>query len=484
MTDARRDNVMSIYHTPDEYNFRLHHCRPRFKGNVENVLIYMASEITKIGSCPADEFNAKLNDAIRCFPGNTTLVRKTVNNWRTEISSLFGLFYEDDDHYNHACLRAEELAKTGDLVQFFKQFLFYFQYPGAHIKTHEIEELIEQGVHFKPAQYFLKLLQSGEASEGKHVYITKAEACYCIFNDLRCTRDNEDPSEAWKRIKYNRDHFYTYEPIGDVIRYAGDILDYMQMANLLVSYNSKEFYLNHRENEAILKFINSSEWFSEYDAMIRQRKGSYQAIRDCRCSWFEYVNRKAGNTDFSTNITEYISQSEDSSDQRNERMKIFAVYLERVRQTQHINTKDIGDIGETLVEGHECQRLKINGHPELVHLVKKIPTELAVGYDISSRELDSTVRNIEVKTTISTKPIEFNKIHLTPNEWQAAKSYKNRYFVYRLMVSRYDIKLFIMKDPVQLFRDALIDISPADGMEITFGEKAGRYEELLAWTED
>ena len=89
-----------------------------------------------------------------------------------------------------------------------------------------------------------------------------------------------------------------------------------------------------------------------------------------------------------------------------------------------------------------------------------------------------------MKTTISTKPIEFNKIHLTPNEWQAAKSYKNRYFVYRLMVSRYDIKLFIMKDPVQLFRDALIDISPADGMEITFGEKAGRYEELLAWTED
>ena len=104
---------MSIYHTPDEYNFRLHHCRPRFKGNVENVLIFMASEITKIGSCPADEFNAKLNDAIRCFPGNATLVRKTVNNWRTEISSLFGLFYEDDDHYNHACLRAEELAKTG-----------------------------------------------------------------------------------------------------------------------------------------------------------------------------------------------------------------------------------------------------------------------------------------------------------------------------------------------------------------------------------
>lgn len=115
---------MAAYQIPDKFNFRLHHCRPRFKGNVENVLIYMASEITKIGSCETTLFNEKLNDAIRCFPGNATLQTKTINNWRTEISSLFGLFYEDDAHYNHACLRAKELSETEDLVQFFKQFLY------------------------------------------------------------------------------------------------------------------------------------------------------------------------------------------------------------------------------------------------------------------------------------------------------------------------------------------------------------------------
>lgn len=75
-----------------------------------------------------------------------------------------------------------------------------------------------------------------------------------------------------------------------------------------------------------------------------------------------------------------------------------------------------------MVHGHECERLKIGGRIDLVHLVTKIPTELGVGYDISSRELDATLRNIEVKTTISSKPIMFNKIHLTPNEWQAAKA--------------------------------------------------------------
>lgn len=475
---------MAVYHIPDEYYFRLHHCRPRFKGNVENVLIYMATEITEIGSCKSDVFNAKLNNAIRCFPGNATLKKKTINNWRTEISSLFGLFYEDDTHWNHACLRAKELSENGDLVQFFKQFLFYFQYPGAHIKVKDIEDEIEHGIRFKPTQYFLKVLQAGEKHDGKPAYITKAEACYCIFNDLRCTRDNEDPSIVWQRIISNRDKNIDYLQKGDVIRYAGDILDYMQLANLLVSYNGKEFYLNHRENEAIIKFVNSQEWFSAYDNFISNRYATYDEINACRCAWFEYVNQKAENTDFSTNITEYIAQSEESENHSTDRMKLFAVYLEKVRNNLEVNSKDIGDIGETLVEGHEKERLKINGHPELVHLVMKIPTEFAVGYDISSRELDSSLRNIEVKTTISTRPIAFNRIHMTKNEWAAADSYRERYYVYRLMISKYDIKLFVMRNPVQLYKNDLINIIPDDGVDVTFTNHSGTYEELLAWEEN
>ena len=88
-------------------------------------------------------------------------------------------------------------------------------------------EQIEYGIHFKPAQYILKLLKHACAQEGKNIGLTKFEICHCVFNDLRCTRDNEDVAFTWNRIKENRSLGLTYDQTGDVIRYAGDIVDYI-----------------------------------------------------------------------------------------------------------------------------------------------------------------------------------------------------------------------------------------------------------------
>ena len=147
-----------------------------------------------------------------------------------------------------------------------------------------------------------------------------------------------------------------------------------------------------------------------------------------------------------------------------------------------IRTKDIGDIGESLVHSHECQRIKIGGRADLIHLIKRIPTQFAVGYDIQSVELDERKRYIEVKTTISSKPLHFNKIHLTPNEWNTAGTMKDRYFVYRLMISKIEKKLFVLQDPVGLYKKDVLSMIPKDGAEITFDTKtAGNFEELLTW---
>jgi hypothetical protein len=424
---------------------------------------------------------------------------KTINNWRTEISALFG-FVEHFDEEDAPGLRAIELAEKKDLVEFFKTFLFSFQYPGAHIKSQEIKEQIEAGIHFKPAQYILKLLRYASQEENASVGITKLEACHCIFNDLRCTRDNEPVNQTWARIKANRRINAEYDQTGDVVRYAGDIMDYMELANLLKTYDSRTYYLNTLEAEAITKFIESTEWFNGYDELSGLLTIDLSDINAHAHAWFSYVNRPMGETDFSTDILAFIADNvqdlEKLKKEAEEQTEAEKLADEKTRteselsaridsDADELHTKEIGDIGEHLVHSHECMRIKLGGHEELIHLIKRIPTQFAMGYDISSVELDAKKRYIEVKTTISAKPLHFNRVHLTTNEWNAAGSVKDRYFIYRLMICKGERKLFLLQDPVGLYKQDKIDMVPNDGVDITFDpKKVGQFEKLLTWHKD
>lgn len=483
---------MTLYSVPEEYYFRIHHIRPRFKGDIENVLIYMAEEIVAVGKQPTTIFVTKVNDAIFKYPGNAHRELKTINNWRTEISALFG-FIEHEEGFDRPGRRAKELADCQDLVQSFKIWLFNFQYPGAHIKPKDTLEQVNAGIHFKPAQYILKLLKYANRKGGNGIGITKYEACHCVFNDLRVTRDNDDVSKTWARIEHNRKCGIVYDQTGDVVRYAGDVIDYMEIANLLKTYDGRTYHLNSLEEEAIIKFCESQEWFNGYDDLINSRTASIGDVKACVNDWFSYVNRDMKGTDFSTDILSYISSDEDElqflresapqygSSQDSVSLKSEA-FQKRVDQIDSFSTKDIGDVGEGLVLAHECMRMKLCGRIDLIHLIKRIPTQLAIGYDISSIESDEKKRYIEVKTTISSKPLHFNKIHLTKNEWNTADSVRERYYVYRLLLSKNEKKLFLLQDPVGLYKKDLISMVPTNGADITFNpEKSGHFEELLAW---
>ena len=472
---------MSEYKIPEEYYFRIHHVRPRFKGDIENVLIYVAEEVARVGEKPTDEFVQAVNNALYQYPGNAHRELKTINNWRTEISALFG-FIEHTDTTDKPGRRAVELANNQDLVESFKVFLYNFQYPGAHIKPKNVLEQIE-------------LLRYANKDGGSSVGITKFEACHCIFNDLRVTRDNEGVEATWKRISDNRKNKMEYDQTGDVVRYAGDIIDYMEIANLLKTYDSRTYYLNTLEEETIIKFCESTEWFDEYDSMIANRAGDIETVKACVSGWFAYVNRDIQDTDFSTDILAFIANDEDElkelkksshADGRPDLREFLdreeALEARVESYMESFTTKDIGDIGEGLVHGHECMRVKLGGREDLIHLIKRIPTQFAVGYDISSVELDERKRYIEVKTTISSKPLHFNRIHLTKNEWNTASSTHDRYYVYRLLLSKRERKLFLLQDPVGLYKADKIDMIPSDGADITFDpSKVGEFEELLTW---
>lgn len=255
------------------------------------------------------------------------------------------------------------------------------------------------------------------------------------------------------------------------------------------------YYLNTLEEEAIIKFCESEEWFDKYDKMIECRQGSLEEVKKYSDSWFSYVNRDMKNTDFSTDILSYIASSEEELQQLKENTKNAEnVGVKELAKTGEVietriakyydtfTTKDIGDIGESLVHGHECMRIKLGNREDLIHLIKRIPTQFAVGYDISSVELDERKRYIEVKTTISSKPLHFNRIHLTRNEWNTADSTRDRYYVYRLLLSKTERKLFLLQDPVGLYKSDKINMIPSNGADITFDPKnVGQFEELLTW---
>lgn len=468
-----------MYQVPPQYYFRLHHPRPRFKTEIENVLIYVATEIAKIGGpLPNADFKRKLNSAIRAYPGNLYRSQKTIDNWRTEIDALFG-FIVDDGVNSTASKRAIELATDQDLVKFFKLFCYHFQYPGGFVKPHMNLEFLNAGINFKPVHYILKMLWEAE-QQGVRAGISKAEATHCIFNDLRVTRDARSVNDTWTLIKNNRAKNVTYDIDGDVTRYAGDILDYAVQANLLVKRPNNMYYINHLEDIAIQRFLNPdpADHFDYYRRLPSRHSITLEEVTELDAEWVRYFNTPRDNSFFDTDILALIADTTEQYESLKAQIENLDDIIEEGMQDSGAGA--IGSIGENLILKHERARIEMEGRPDLKHLIKRIPSMYAMGYDINSVEKDAKKRQIEVKTTASPRPVDFKRFHLTENEWNAANTYKESYYVYRLMVSKGSMKLRLIKDPVAQYKCGNLEISIRNGVDITIDpDKCGEEVDLL-----
>ena len=470
------------YVIPDQYEARLHHCRPRFKNNIEDVLLHMASEICFIGKTEHADFKDKLNVAIKLFPGNAIKAPKTINNWRTEISALLGLI-EYDDNFSSPSKMAIQLNQKQDLAEFFKFFCFKFQYPGGHLKPQEVSWMLQRGIKFKPAKYVLSVLNLATTSSPNTVGLSKEEVTHCIFNDLRVTRDNRDPKTTLDLILSNRSNGTTYDTAGDVIRYAGDILDYMELANLLILKPNGQYYLKTSQVEAINAFLTSEEYFQHYDTLYDKTNVAVEDIVTSKYAWFSYANEGLDSSIFETDIALFLRDnvqalpSEDGT--------LLTGLLQNLVDRQHaegnVTTKKIGDTGEAIAIRHEQIRLDNLDRPDLAKKVKKMPEIYGVGYDLHSYEgEDQLKRLIEVKTTISKKRTTINRFQMTSNEWDSADSFGERYYIYRLSISSSGVRLFIIHNPVDCYKtNRGLSMTPSQGAAITYKDSAGCYEELL-----
>ena len=129
-------------------------------------------------------------------------------------------------------------------------------------------------------------------------------------------------------------------------------------------------------------------------------------------------------------------------------------------------------------------RLKINGYENFIRFVQIVDSPTYhPGFDIDSFEADGTEdhRYIEVKTTISKRMIQMYGFHMSPNEWRVAGTIKEHYYIYRLMLSETDKILFVLRNPVSLYKNDMIEAEPRDGMEITFSIDNFKPTKLLVW---
>lgn len=493
------EQEIKYYRIPDEDWFRIHFVRPRFKGNIENVLLYMANECCRIPKCSCSDYRKRYNDAIKMFPGNIDVKKKTLDNWRTEIPALFAFYTEDKQaNVTETSNMATFLHEYQDLTQFLRIFLYSFQFPGGHMKAKEVKNIIEHDIKFKPARTIVQVLMAGnknldENDAEKEMSLSAEEATYCIFNDLRVTTGKVSAEEIAKIILENRKKkikYYNPQDIqsysltgtartkGDMTRYAGDILDYMEIANLLVKRNGY-YYLRGNELAALKGFADDNTWFDGYDNMYAKKGLVTADISKIEPTWFDYVQRSMKPDLFKSDIKTILATTDEVDVVVETRIKDVVTSEERT-------TKDIGNLGEALIYGHEKMRLKINGYDEFARLVQVVDSPAYhPGFDIDSFEGNGTEdhRYIEVKTTVSKKKIQLYGFHMSTNEWRVANTIKEHYCVYRLMLSEEDRILYILRNPVALYKGDKIEAEPRNGMEITFSEDTFDKTELLIWKE-
>lgn len=489
--------MRKYYQIPEEDYLRIHFVRPRFKSNIENVLLYIANECCKIESCSCREYANRINDAIRLFPGNISSTQKTIDNWRTEISALCA-FYNEDKGTNktETSKLSFFLNENQDLTQFFKFLMISFQFPGGHIKPLDNINLITNGVRFKPAQYIIKVLMAGNellAASGsvKEMSISDEEATYCIFNDLQVTTGKRTPHEVAERILRNRKNKVLYynkrdprnlnskgtpRTKGDVVRYAGDVMDYMEIASLLEKRIDGYFVLKPNALSDLKDFVEDCSYFDGYEKFYGSKSLKPNMLAPIESEWFSYVNNLVNPNKFKTDIRSIIESSEVNV--------VFDNRISEIIESDNTTTKDIGNIGESIIYSHEKQRLKIAGYENLLHLIAIVDSpSYHPGFDIDSLEGDGTNhhRYIEVKTTISRQKINLFSFHMSPNEWAVAETNREHYYVYRLMLSAADKTLYILRNPVALYKRDIIDAIPRNGMEISFDSSKFSPEKLLVW---
>lgn len=482
-------------------HFRLHFVRPRFMSNNEEDLINLCTLLVEEGewrkTAAAAAFRPKLR---RRMPHLSASNDKTVDNYFTEVTSLFSL-YEFDGDQAFVGMNAVRLAEKQNIFEFFLHHVSKFQFPGGHVTHETAMNHARNGIKFKPGKFLIGMLMAGQElkDNGRAFGIKPAEATWYAVNDLYVLRGERSAKEAVERLLRGRSNsevdlgvpfnYLDYglpqgvvSAPGDFVRYARDCLTMLEYAQIIACSVDGFRYLKPNAYDAITTVLTDDSWFSGYSALLGQEVSPSEK-EEVRADWLAFANR----WDSSEVADEDLDQNPKVGD--SELIKAQVVIAEPpvvptwldIAASGGLTANEIGQIGEEIVMKHEVAKLIRAGMIDLAKKVKKIPNQFGVGYDINSWDERGNRISIEVKTTASVNPMRVNSITLTPSEWKAAEQIGLSYLVYRLVLATKEgPTMVVLKDPVNLYKRGELDMTPRDGAILNFDESVVEHVEVLS----
>ena len=457
---------MMNYQTPTKYLLRCAFPRGRILSQIEDELSILTQFVSRFAPKNKDEFDTLMDGEYAKLRSVST---KSIRNYRTEMTKLFGLITVGADGVVQVSERTNLLVESQNFPLFFKTFCHRFQFPNEINKPQETAKQIESGVHFKPARFILDLFVLGVEKCGRDFSINGNEISNLVFNDIRIMSGKTSPSQVLDFLLKLRSGHVKFAGGSKIAQHGREFLGYMLLARLLKEGDSG-FQLNEKERQ-VIDYIRQSELFFDMPRDFATKASVRKQVQYEWGLWFGDVS-KIEKEKLTTKI------------EKGEIPTIPVPGIEKTPKAAALaeptqeDLKEIGDKGELVVLKYEKERI-YQIRPDKVGLVRRVSNDIALGYDIQSLEFDDVSKKkfIEVKTTERTFPPSQEILTYFPmsgNEWETAKTHGDSYYIYRVFLTVEEPAVFVIKNPVMRCEEGHIILEPLK-YRVIVKKQAGAY---------
>lgn len=440
--------------------------RGKSQRELDNLLPAYALVIDDICPCAKDEFETRFNKQLATLlhgkNADTTALKKTLDNHRTEIAGkLFGMYYLADDDTYYASERTKKFLADSDQPAFFKDMCYKMQFPSGMSSIQKLQPLLNEKISLRPYPFIIKCLML--ATEQK-IYLTVDDVGYYILNALDVLKGIATPEEVITQIATDKKAGISRKIIvpgkasSYTMQHIREQLNYLAVANLIYITDNKRILLNYKEKDCLDIFVSKCGVAPDFD-MYKYDTADKEQRKQLYKDWVHHFSKISAESDkFTTHVSALVKPDELEKPEKPK------------QKPAEGSTVELGDEGEQYVYEYEKKRVA-DFNPRLANKVLPLGRTKGLGYDIQSVVAEKGdkaefVKYIEVKATKRVTAPDLNDdswvdtINITRNEWVAAQQHKDFYSIYRVYFVRDGVVAYIINNVYQKEQDGVVSVVP------------------------